>query len=154
MPLTPKPRVTIYTNYTITTVVVKQTKLSIISTDKLNLRLVRASIYLLQFNLDVRYKLGKLYVIPDALSRLPIKETTLEIPSTFYITLVEISNDFKTRLKEGYTKNKYQRKILNILTTDGIEDNPQGLRFRLRGDLVYFVNKEDGKERLYILKAL
>ncbi len=150
MPLTPKPRITIYTNYTITTVVVKQTKLSIISTDKLNLRLVRASIYLLQFNLDVKYKLGKLYIIPDALSRLPIKETTPEIPSTFYITLVEISNDFKARLKKGYTKNKYQRKIFNILTTNGIEDNPQGLRFRLRGNLVYFISKEDGKERLYI----
>ena len=47
------PRVTVYTDHSATTSIVKQTKLTTSSTDKLNLRLVRALMYLSQFNLDV-----------------------------------------------------------------------------------------------------
>jgi coproporphyrinogen III oxidase-like Fe-S oxidoreductase len=40
------------------------------STQKQNLRLVRASQYLSTFNLRVIYKPGRIYAVPDALSRL------------------------------------------------------------------------------------
>lgn len=39
-------------------------------TDKLNLKLLRGSQYLSQFNIDVRYRPGRIHLVPDALSRL------------------------------------------------------------------------------------
>ena len=56
-----------------------------ICTDKLNLKLVRASAYLSQFRLRVIYRPGKIHLVPDALSRLhgtpndrPDNEETLD----------------------------------------------------------------------------
>ena len=51
--------------------IAKQTTLTTSSTDKLNLRLVRASNYIQRFrNIEFRYKLGSRHIVPDALSRL------------------------------------------------------------------------------------
>lgn len=61
----------IYTDHSATLGIAKQTTLSSSATDKLNLRLIRASQYLSQFDLDVRHKAGRLHTVPDALSRLP-----------------------------------------------------------------------------------
>lgn len=54
--------------------IVNQTKFTTSSTDKLNLRLIRASTYLFQFQLEIKYRPGKQHIIPDALSRLPATE--------------------------------------------------------------------------------
>ena len=51
----------------------KQTSLKTTSTDKLNLRLVRASQYLSVFNIELRYKAGKSNIVPNALLRLAAK---------------------------------------------------------------------------------
>lgn len=48
--------------------IVKQISLFTMSTEKLNLRLIRASEYLQRFNLDIRHKPGKQHIVPDALS--------------------------------------------------------------------------------------
>jgi hypothetical protein len=60
----------VYTDYSAIVAIAKQDSLSSSSTDKLNLRLVRASLYLSQFSLDVRYRSGPLNIVPDVLSRL------------------------------------------------------------------------------------
>ena len=65
-----KPPVIIYTDYSTAIPISKQTILNTTSTDKLNLRLIRASQYLSAFNLELRHKAGKSNIVPDALSRL------------------------------------------------------------------------------------
>ena len=64
------PPVVLYTDHSAAVQISRQTTLSTSSTDKLNLRLVRASQYLSGFNLSIRHKAGKANVVPDALSRL------------------------------------------------------------------------------------
>ena len=98
--------VIILIDHSATTTIVTQTSLSTSSTDKLNLRLVRASLYLSQFNLRVFHKPGKEHVVPDALSRLksvaqdfhpiPSNESTLDDIDlyAFYVSLVQMSLDF------------------------------------------------------------
>ncbi len=62
----------IYTDYSAALGIAKQTTLTTSSTDKINLRLVRASNYIQRFkNIEFRYKMGAKHIIPDALSRLP-----------------------------------------------------------------------------------
>lgn len=68
------PTTIIYTNHSATVSIVKQTSLNTVSTEKSNLRLIRASEYLQRFRLDVRYKPGKTNTVPDALSRLASRE--------------------------------------------------------------------------------
>lgn len=65
-----KSQIKIFTNHSVITSIVKQTKLSFSNIDKLNLRLMRASTYLSQFNMNVQHKSKKLHVIFDALLRL------------------------------------------------------------------------------------
>ena len=62
--------VIVFTDHSATVGFVKQTSLTSSSVDKFNLRLLQASQYLSQFNLEVRYKPVKQHTVPDALSRL------------------------------------------------------------------------------------
>jgi hypothetical protein len=64
----------IYTDHGATPAIAAATKLTTSSTDRLNMKLVRASMYLSQFRLDIRHRPGKSNVIPDALSRLPVEK--------------------------------------------------------------------------------
>ena len=65
------PKTIIYTDHGAALGIAKQTTMSTSSTAKLNLRLIRASEYIQRFrNLEFRYKPGKQYIIPDALSYL------------------------------------------------------------------------------------
>jgi hypothetical protein len=59
----------VFTDHTAATEIARQTTtLMSLSTGKLNLRLIRASQYLSQFSLDVRYRPGKIHLVPVALS--------------------------------------------------------------------------------------
>ena len=128
---------TIYTNHAANTAIAKQTKLSTSSIDKLNLNLVKASTYLSQFRLDIRYKPGKAHIVLDALSRLPVanRSTPKTINLESYKTSVEslesdrvyahsqalitLSTDFKKKLATGYIKDKSWCKILGM--SEGLE---------------------------------
>ena len=138
-----KPLVIIYTDYLAAVPILRQTLLNTASTNKLNLRLVRASQYLSSFNLELRYKAGKSNIVPDALSRLlttqtntneyesildalyglPVAEafrrpsTILDLnrPIIYYTTFIDIIDNFKLRLRQAYKANEYWKKIRDIL---------------------------------------
>ena len=117
-----KAPVVVYIDHSAAVPISKQTTLNTASTDKLNLRLVRASQYLSLFNLELRYKAGKSNTVLDALSRLPQASNSISdhsegvldalyghsdswpelhsiLPDTvsevYYSTLVEMLDDFK-----------------------------------------------------------
>ena len=181
-----KPPVVIYTDHSAAVPISKQTSLKTTSTDKLNLRLVRASQYLSAFNIELRHKAGKTNVVPDALSRLEVKDPQpagdkedgiLDIlygnadiaeqadtvhylpdvvPAVYHATLVEMADEFKARIKEGYAKDKRWMEIITMLQTQELdpdaEDDEQrlpGINFRLRNELLYYV-PGDGRDRLCI----
>ena len=126
----------VFTDHAANTGIAKQTTLSSSNTDKLNLRLVRASTYLSQFRLDVRYRPGKKHVIPDALSRLPadrsfLDEGNLDLESyntsmtdpsmddqclAYNGTLVSMSEAFRDQLLAGYAKEKSWTNLIAMLT--------------------------------------
>ena len=110
--------------------IVRQIKLSFDSIDKLNLRLIKAFIYLSQFKLNIKYRLNKQHVISDVLFRLSVKKFAKNIIissrilnlNTFYFnildfedcdvytyqsTFVIMSLEFKKAVK-----NEYQKKII------------------------------------------
>ena len=60
----------IYTDYSAVMSISWQISLLLLSINKLNLHLVQASQYLLQFNLKVRHKAEKSNIVSDALSYL------------------------------------------------------------------------------------
>lgn len=106
----------IFIDHTIVTSIVKQIKLTSFSTDKLNLRLIRASQYLSQFNLNVRYCLDKIHLMSDALSRL-LKSSMMNVKfsilnnlfavdsysiTVYSDTLVEMSKSFQKQIMNAY----------------------------------------------------
>ena len=153
----------IFTDHKATPAICNQTKLATSNIDKLNPRLTRASQYLSQFRLDIRYKPGKQHVVPDALSRLPTVQPIPQVqPSHFgehhaYAgSLVEMKPEVKARIMEGYKKDRGWEAVLKMLKAEavkdkqlGTEDLPNGLSFQLRDGLIYTTaNKSDGIPRL------
>lgn len=142
---TRKAPVVVFTDHSAAVPISRQTSLTTSSTDKLNLRLVRASQYLSMFDLSVRHKAGKANVVPDALSRLQGSASVAknglgvlealygqavevkiaappfphsvpqELPVSYHVTLVEMSADFKTRLSEEYSKDDQWSKVLKVV---------------------------------------
>ena len=166
------PPVVIYSDHSAAVQIARQTTLSTSSTDKLNLRLVRASQYLSGFNLAIRHKAGKTNVVPDALSRLQaatspeekhavlesLHATMLEemappedIP-VYHMTLVEMSDDFKQRLTKAYAKDRQWTKVLEMLKRPEL---PSGYRFRKHKDLIYITTLDhEGRQRLCIPESM
>ena len=115
--------------------IARQITLSSENIDKLNLKLMRVSIYLSQFDLNIRYRSEKSNVVPDALSRLPSNAITknqnidvLNIESyhssiidvsltnhAFQDTLVVMSAEFRQKIVNDY-KNKSWSIIIEMLT--------------------------------------
>jgi len=126
---TKKPSITIYTDHSITISIARQIFLSFFNTDKLNLRLVRASQYLFTFELNIRYKSDNNNLISDALFRL-LRERSFENTSSikreeileilhisvkdfknqctyvFAVFLVEMSSNFRRRLLKAMNIDK------------------------------------------------
>lgn len=76
------PKTYIFTDHSAVTAIARQRTISNTeSLNNLNLRLQRASMYLQQFDLDVRYRPGRLHLVPDALSRLEPLEKPKTDPS-------------------------------------------------------------------------
>ena len=129
----------IYTNHFAAVSINRQIIFTIFNSDKLNLRLVRTSQYLFDFNLSVKHKTDKANVMSDVLFKLQIDVIIIDkidvfeslyehilkltqtdmILKTFlyfhHMTLVEMSDDFKTRLKQAYQDDEHWFKILAIV---------------------------------------
>lgn len=126
-----KSKVVVYTDHSATIDIAKQGSLTTTSTVRLNLRLVRASQYIQQFDLDVRHKPGKRNVIPDALSRLastndqpqPPGHAELDVLYAYTTTLVEMNDEFKMRIAKGYETDPSWTKVLATLNKEGEYDD-------------------------------
>ena len=164
---TKKPTV-VFTDHSASVSISRQTTLSTSNTDKLNLRLVRASQYLSMFDLDIRYKPGKRNVVPDALSRLlrdrietselGDEEGILDALTTYVYaaSLVEMSPDFRKRISEAVEADKRWKDVLAVARKSDSETTskpPKSGRFEIIDDLLHHVGP-DSKTRLVIPQAM
>ena len=95
----------IYTDHGAALGIAKQILLSTSSTDKPNLRLIWASEYLQRFNIKIRHKPSKQYIVPDVLSRLvstnsDVKLVSMEseLDALFTVSLVQMEPTFKQKI--------------------------------------------------------
>jgi hypothetical protein len=111
-------KVIIYTDHSETVDIVKQQNFKHATPQRQNLRLVRASLYLSQFQLDVRQIPGKQNVVADALSRLDTarsedEERRLAQEEDIYealhaeATMVHIADTSVDKFQEEYGKDRY-----------------------------------------------
>ncbi|KAH5051069.1 hypothetical protein HBI81_244270 [Parastagonospora nodorum] len=163
------PKVYVFTDHAAVTAIARQRRLTTTeSLESLNLRLAKASVYLQQFSLDVRYRPGRLHLVPDALSRLHpkyIPETDVEtdmlndLAHVFHAIIVEMSQDFKDRLKQEYQADPNWQRVIEVISgrRQDHEDPTRpmrGLRFLYKNELVYYWDRQDGSERLCIPRGL
>ncbi len=127
----------IWTNHSIIVAIIKQTKMIISNTNKLNFHFVKANMYLSQFDLNVRHKIDRDHVIFDALFRLSFfdsekisEEITEEIAkdiikkkndilknvNVYVEILVKMFLTFKTRLIQTYEIDKKWFALYVMLT--------------------------------------
>lgn len=126
-------QIIVFIDYSTNLLIVNQIKLISSNTDKLNLRLVRAFIYLFQFQLDVKYRSDKQYIISDILSRFSAvsktSTTDLEAQSNildlniFYIVSIKNSNMLDLSIYYSSIKNSetdlvyaYQDTLVSIFS--------------------------------------
>ena len=153
--------------------IMKQSSItSTTSTLRMNVRLVRASQFLRQFQLNVRHKPGKDHIVPDALSRLASATTTglaedySELDALYGYTtqamdpkddlyaysasIVSMDEAFRSSLLAGYVSDPYWSRIITMI------DVGEGTDFSfVRGTaadkgLIFHKNKFTGIERLCI----
>ena len=159
--------VIVYTDHAAAVGISKQSSLNTTSIEKLNLKLVRSSEYLQRFRLEVRHRPGVTNVIPDALSRLPIVKDTKEYllerdynlyseegraveeaeeaVSAYPVTMVEMSEEFKERVKEGYKVDPRCIRLRAMIEENaGLRENAADIPYKLVRGLIYFKDPEQG----------
>ena len=108
-----KSSMIVYTNHFVIVSIIKQIKFINLFVDKLNLRLIRVSIYLSQFSLNVRHKSKIQHIVFHTLSRLFISA------SKFIINNLILNNVyFVESIKKHVfvTKNtKYSNHTINVI---------------------------------------
>ena len=157
------PKTVIYTDHGAALGIFKQKTLTSSSTVKTNLRLARVSEFLQRFrNVELRHKPGARHIVPDALSRLPVKdpkregldgqldawlgdgsheEQLLDCAYTSYSN-IEMSNDFKAKLIQGYQDDyRWRRIIEQLIANEELGENASTLPFEIDEELVYRVDK-------------
>jgi len=149
-----KNPVVVYINHGALLGIAKQFILIITYTNKLNLRHIRVNEYLQRFILDIRYKPGILYYVPNTLFRLftvtparfrlnlyKKKFDIFAVSYAYFATLVEMSKEFKNRILLKYTKNKVYTRIKDTLEIEiRLKPNITRLPFKLNNKLIYRVN--------------
>ncbi len=169
----------IWTNHSATTIIVKQIKLSIINTNKLNLRLIRVAMYLSQFDLNIRHKAERDHVISNVLSRLSCfdeekftrneDDDTLDDVEAYVETLMKMFIIFKERLIQVYKTNREWSTLYELLATVSLTQAiwrninimrksqniaQREIEFERRDDLIYHLDRATFKARLCISKSL
>ncbi len=132
----------VYTDHGAALGIAKQTTLTTTSTDKLNLRLVRASDYIQRFNLEFRHKPGKQHIVPDALSRLAsdnTEENTEDgiLDVLFTTSLVEMEEGFRKRILDGYKSDLNWKRITETLDAESSGDAAKLPFYRGEQELIF-----------------
>ena len=122
MKFTLKPLTIIYIDHAIAVTIAKQTSLTTANTDKLNLRLIRASQYLSIFQLDIRHKVGKANIVLDTLFRLLRDKLELE--------------SMKETFKDGILNLLHGRIVHKNRTTYACTTSLIELSFKFKSDLI------------------
>lgn len=168
--------VIIQTDHSVILDIMKQSSItSTTSTLRMNVRLVRVSQYLRQFQLDVRHKPGKDHIVPDVLSRLAtatesdLADDHSELDALYGRTtqamhpkdqlyaytasMVSMEEGFRKRLLAGYDSDPHWKRIATM-----IDANSEGAELSfVRGtdpDLIFHKNKFTGVERLCIPQSM
>ena len=133
-----KPSTVIYIDHFAIISISRQISLTTSSTNKLNLRLIRAFQYLSIFDLSIRYKASKANIIPNALLRLQrnsasIVKNGLEVLKVLYNQTIEVISDSRELLKELLKDSSVSYYIILI---EMFED------FKLRLILKYVKNSQ------------
>ena len=141
----------VYTDHSAAIGIVRQSSLNTTSTEKLNLRLIRASEYLQRFRIELRHKPGKANIVPDALSRLASRsyrsesESVLEDVDAFPVSLITVSEAFRKRLLDGYHNEPRWSRIIDIVNAnEELGDNAATLPYQVVDGLLYFNDDEKG----------
>ena len=129
----------VFTNHEFVLNIVKQINMTIISIDKLNFRIVKISNYIQRFDLEIRHKSNKLYIVSNTLSRFVNINTRIisndenEFDALFIIVLIKMKKDFHKRIVVEYLTNLNWKKICEILNKqneNNIENDVQFLFYR------------------------
>ena len=155
----------IYINHDATLDIVKQISLITSSTNKLNLRLIRASNYIQRFSLNIRHKSKKLHTVSNALSRLfsiILFSISLSYQSQKFDTIdneklnilhttstIKMNSDFKNRVIQDYKEDFDWIRIENVLN----KSNNISLSFVRENDLIYR-KKIDTDIAFYVLQRM
>ena len=174
--------VTVLTDHASTKGIVKKNTLQTTSTDRANRRLIYASTYLSEYDLEVFHIPGRLNAVPDALSRLPghiskeeeefLKQHSNDVdlddiwePSeAFAVNAMWASSEalmdpeLRRRFREGYRKDISYEKTLQALgaakpNEDVANLSKRGIDFEMVDGLLYHI-AFDGTRKLCIPKSL
>ena len=100
----------VYINYDTVVEIFKQINMITTFTNKLNFRLIKAFNYIQRFDLKLRHKLNKTYIVLNALFRL-ISDNIVNISSNeelnvlFIITVIDFNEVFRKKILDDYDTN-------------------------------------------------
>jgi hypothetical protein len=155
----------IYIDHDFSSAIAAITKLITFNTNCLNMKLIRAFMYLFQFRLNIRHRSEKFNVISDALSRLSMKKDNnsheaLNLNLNHYqskmknsendqiyayvITLIEITENFRVKIKENYQLKLKWTNLMSMIQKlfkrrEINNERHTEIDFKLEDDLLYHV---------------
>ena len=149
-----KQKTIIWTDHAAIIAIVRQTNLTTSFTNKLNLHLIQAAVYIQQFQLKIHYKFDKQNIVSDILSRLSCQEaeaneeSILDILFTesiyiFHMLITEVSDEFKISLREDYKCDSQWKKIITNLQVNVKKKISANLSYKLDKSLLYSIKYND-----------
>ena len=107
----------VFTNHVVNAFIIKQTTFSFNNIDKLNLRLMRASTYFSQFQLNVRYRFDKRHVLFDVLSRLLIDRFFLNDEENLNLNQIKRHRFYEKSILIFMSFESFHTLIINFIMT-------------------------------------
>lgn len=146
-------KVTVFTDHGANPSITQQIKLATTDTIKQNLCLVKVSMFLQEFNLNVLHKPDKTHTMPDALSCLPssnqidndLEALDINDLHTYAGLIITMSENFTVHLWQAYRKDKLWAPIWKMLKKAvkkkelTPEEAPKGTEFTFNEGLLYHI---------------
>ena len=135
--------IVIFTNHDATLKLAKQTSLTIVFTDKFNLRFIKAFDYIQRFEIELRHKSNKQYIVSDAFSRLiNINIDTIfeknELNALFIAALMKMKKNFRQKFVADYNIDLNWKKIFSMLDQQNKNDvNVVKFSFYRKNELIF-----------------